>query len=312
VVDGLRAHGLALSADADAANGGPAARLAARGSTTGTPARSPVQQSMREQEIEDWLDDHGVAEPWEVAPSLVALGVEVDDLDDLADVTEARRLGPAVGLLAQGHAATGLAEANAEGARRISDNVSALRSYSYLDRGTVQVVDLTEGIESTLVLLQAKLRDMTVRREYADALPAVPVRGNELNQVWTNILDNAIDATGGHGTVTVRTVASDEAVVVEVEDDGPGMAPEVASRVFDPFFTTKEPGRGTGLGLNISFNIVVQQHGGEITVDSEPGRTTFRVRVPRTGVPTDAAAAGAQAAADDLVAAEEPAAPVRS
>ena len=286
VVDGLRAHGLDLSADGAAAT---AARLAARAPAAG-PARSPVQQSVLEQEIEDWLDDRGVAEPWEVASSLAALGVEVDDLDALADGIEPRRLGAAVGLLADGHAAIGLAASIADGARRISDIVGALRSYSYLDRGTVQVVDLTEGIESTLVLLQAKLKDVTVRREYASALPAVPVRGNELNQVWTNILDNAIDAVGGHGVITIRTAtgtlgSGDDAVVVEIEDDGPGMAPEVAARVFDPFFTTKAPGQGTGLGLNISFNIVVQQHGGEIAVDSAPGRTTFRVSVPRRGVP---------------------------
>jgi signal transduction histidine kinase len=228
----------------------------------------------------------------------VALGLEPDDLDDLADATDPRRLGAAVSLLAQGHAATGLAAAIAEGARRISEIVSALRSYSYLDRGTVQVVDLTEGIESTLVLLQAKLKEMVVLREYAPALPPVPVRGNELNQVWTNIVDNAIDATGGTGTLTIRTAATDEAVVVEIEDDGPGMPPDVAARVFDPFFTTKAPGQGTGLGLNISFNIVVQQHGGEIAVDSAPGRTTFRVSVPRTGVPAAAEAVEIADAAD--------------
>ncbi len=305
VVDGLRAHGLDLAGDGDGP--GAAARLAARAPAAGigAPALSPVQQAIREQELEDWLDDHGVPEPWEVASSLVALGVAADDLDDLAAATDPRRLGAAVSMLADGHAATGLAAAIADGARRISDIVGALRSYSYLDRGTVQVVDLTEGIESTLVLLRAKLHDVDVRREYAAGLPPVPVRGNELNQVWTNILDNAIDAMGGPGTLTIRTAAATlangaDAVRVEIEDDGPGMRPEVAARVFDPFFTTKAPGAGTGLGLNISFNIVVQQHGGEIAVDSEPGRTTFRVSVPRAGVPSaDPADPGAAAAAAD-------------
>jgi signal transduction histidine kinase len=315
VVDGLRTHGLDLAGGDGSGGAGAAARLAARApaAESGRPALSPVQQSMREQELEDWLDDHGVPEPWEVATSLVALGVGVDDLDDLAGATDPRRLGAAVTLLADGHAATGLAEAIAEGARRISDIVSALRSYSYLDRGTVQVVDLTEGLESTLVLLQAKLKDVVVRREYAERLPTVPVRGNELNQVWTNILDNAVDAMGGRGTITLRTAATDDDVVVEIEDDGPGMPAEVAGRVFDPFFTTKAPGQGTGLGLNISFNIVVQQHGGEISVDSEPGRTTFRVSVPRTGVPATAgpgAPDGPDAAADDDPAAPVPAEPV--
>jgi signal transduction histidine kinase len=271
-----------------------AACLAARAATAGT-GLSPLEQLKRGQELEDWLDDHGVPEPWEVASSLVALDVEAEDLDDLARATDPRRLGAAVSLLAEGHAAVGLAEVIADGARRISDIVNALRSYSYLDRGTVQGADLTEGLESTLVLLRAKLHDTEVRREYAPDLPTVPIRGNELNQVWTNILDNAIDATGGHGTLTIRTMPATltsgaEAVRVEIEDDGPGMPPEVAARVFDPFFTTKAPGRGTGLGLNISFNIVVQQHGGEIAVDSEPGRTTFRVTMPRreAGAPKEA------------------------
>jgi len=135
-----------------------------------------VTTAGREQELEDWLADHDVPEPWEVAPSLVALGVEADDLDDLARVADPRRLAAAVSLLAEGHAAVGLAEVIADGARRISDIVSALRSYSYLDRGAVQVVDLTEGLESTLVLLRAKLHDIDVRREYAPDLPPVPVR----------------------------------------------------------------------------------------------------------------------------------------
>jgi signal transduction histidine kinase len=287
VVDGLRANGLDLAGDGDDRR--TATRLADR-----APARrtelSPLQRSMLEQELEDWLDDHGVPEPWEVASSLVTFGMTSEDLDDLAGATDPRRLAAAVCLLAEGHAAVGLAAAIADGARRISDIVNALRSYAYLDRGTVQVVDLTEGLENTLVLLRPKLNGIDVRREYAPDLPAVPVRGNELNQVWTNILDNAIDATGGHGTVTIRTVpatlASGAAAVrVEIEDDGHGMPPEVAARVFDPFFTTKAPGHGTGLGLNISFNIVVQQHGGEIAVASMPGRTTFGVSIPRTGVP---------------------------
>jgi signal transduction histidine kinase len=290
----LRTSGMVLAAGAGGAGSTDAlAALAPSGS--GEPL-SPVQQSSREQELEDWLDDHGVPEPWEAAATLGGLGYVPDDLEALAGVLDDRQLGPAVRLLAEGHAAVDLTAAIAEGARRISEIVSALRSYSYLDRGTVQFVDVTEGLESTLVLLRAKLHDMDVRREYTPGLAPVPVRGNELNQVWTNILDNAIDATGGTGTIVIRTAAADDGVAVEIEDDGPGMPPEVAARVFDPFFTTKEPGRGTGLGLNISFNIVVRQHGGEITVDAAPGRTTFRVVLPlRAPAPTEAEAAAATA-----------------
>jgi signal transduction histidine kinase len=130
-------------------------------------------------------------------------------------------------------------------------------------------------------MLGSKLETgVVIHRDYADALPCIQAHGRELNQVWTNIIENAIDAIGEHGIITIRTSARDGYVVVEIEDDGPGMAPETAARVFDPFFTTKPPGQGTGLGLNISHNIVVQEHKGRIEVDPRPGCTTFRVFLP--------------------------------
>jgi len=172
-----------------------------------------------------------------------------------------------------------------EGAGRISRIVGAMRSYAYLDQAPVQNVDITEGLENTLVLLGSKLKPgVVVRRQYAEHLPRIQAHGSELNQVWTNIIENAVDAMGGRGTLTVRTAARDGYALAEIEDDGPGMAPETAARVFDPFFTTKPPGQGTGLGLNISHNIVVAEHKGRIEVDSQPGRTTFRVLLP-TAVP---------------------------
>jgi len=168
-----------------------------------------------------------------------------------------------------------------EGAGRISAIVGAMRSYAYLDQASVQIVDITEGLENTLVLLGSKLKGgVVVRRQYAEYLPRIQAHGSELNQVWTNIIENAIDAMSGRGNITVRTAARDGYVLAEIEDDGPGMPPQVAARVFDPFFTTKPPGKGTGLGLNISHNIVVQEHKGRIEVDSQPGRTTFRVLLP--------------------------------
>ena len=211
---------------------------------------------------------------------LVAAGTTTAELDGLA-----RRLDPSVfgaGVAFLGHmaTATSLSDGIAAAARRISDIVAAMRSYTYLDRGTWQTVDVTEGIESTVVLMRSKLGDMRVERRYAPDVPQIEVRGNELNQVWTNVIDNAIDATGGGGTLVIRTSAVDGWVVVELEDDGPGMAPGVAGRVFDPFFTTKPPGGGTGLGLSISHTIVVRQHGGRMSVESGPGRTAFRVELP--------------------------------
>jgi signal transduction histidine kinase len=243
---------------------------------------STLELAGREQELEDWLDRHDVDGPWELAPVLVALGCTIADLDALAARVDPSALDAGVSFLAQTATAASLSDGIVIAARRISEIVSALRSYSYLDRGTWQTVDVTEGIDSTLVLMQAKLGDMRVERRYAADLPPIEVRGNELNQVWTNIIDNAIGATGGAGTLVVRTFMSDGHVVAELEDDGPGMPPAVAERVFDPFFTTKPPGSGTGLGLNISHNIVVRQHAGEISVSSEPGRTCFRVELPVT------------------------------
>ena len=170
-----------------------------------------------------------------------------------------------------------------EGAGRISQIVGAMRSYAYLDQAPVQEVDITEGLENTLVLLGSKLKTgVVVQRNYAEHLPRIQAHGSELNQVWTSIIENAIDAIDTHGTITVRTSARDGYVLAEIEDYGPGLAPEIAARVFDPFFTTKPPGKGTGLGLNISHNIVVQEHKGRISVHSTPGSTTFQVLLPIT------------------------------
>jgi signal transduction histidine kinase len=263
---------------------------------------APLEQSAHEQELEDWLDEHGVPEPWDLAPLLAGEGHTPPDLERLVPVFDPEQVRAVCSIMAHAAAGRSLTANIGDGATRISDIVGALRSYSYLDRGTVQQVDITEGIESTLVLLRGKLRDVQVEREYGADLPPVQVRGSELNQVWTNIIHNAVDAMDGRGTIRVRARRGDGAhdggVVVEIEDDGPGIPEHVVPRVFDPFFTTKEPGAGTGLGLNISHNIVVRQHGGEMSVDSRPGRTRFRVALPMA-VPESTEAAD-DPADDDL------------
>jgi signal transduction histidine kinase len=241
---------------------------------------SALESSDREQAMEDWLDDHGVDDPWELAASFVAMGVAPVDLAPLAQELDARRLASLLAFVAQGHELSGLAALVGDGSQRISDIVASMRSYSYLDRGEVQVVDVSEGLDSTLVLLGSQLARMDVRRDYAPDLPLVPVHGTELNQVWTNIIANAVDATEGSGVLTIRTAREGDRVVVEIEDDGPGMAPGVAERVFEPFFTTKPPGKGVGLGLNVSYNIVAVTHRGELSVRSSPGSTVFRVALP--------------------------------
>jgi signal transduction histidine kinase len=249
------------------------------------PPLSPLQQADREAELEDWLDARGVAEPWEVASVLATMGLSSRDLDALAQEANASNseLVGTLTALAHGNMAAGLVGVIGDGAQRISEIVAALRSYSYLDRGTVQHVDVTEGIDSTLVLLHSQLKEMSVVRDYAPSLPQIAVRGNELNQVWTNLITNAVDASAGSGTIIVRTRPGGASVVVEVEDDGPGIDVTLVARVFDPFFTTKPPGQGTGLGLNISHNIITRQHRGEISVRSEPGRTVFTVVLPVDG-----------------------------
>ena len=167
------------------------------------------------------------------------------------------------------------------GAKRISDIVKALKSYSYLDQAPVQSVDLHEGLDDTLVILQHKLKSgIEVRREYAADLPKIEAYGSELNQVWTNLIDNAADAVGDTGRITLRTYLDGDKVTVEIEDNGPGIPEEIQSRIFDSFFTTKPPGKGTGLGLDISYNIVVHKHRGDIKLFSEPGKTRFLVELP--------------------------------
>ena len=168
-----------------------------------------------------------------------------------------------------------------ESTRRISELVAAVRSYTQVDRASMQQIDVTDGLESTLVMLGHKLRDgVTVVREYGADVPTIEAYAGELNQVWTNLIDNAVDAMDGTGTLRVTTRVEGDIVVVEIGDTGPGMSPEVAARAFEAFYTTKDVGDGTGLGLDIARRIVVERHGGTITIDSRPGDTVLRVRLP--------------------------------
>ena len=168
-----------------------------------------------------------------------------------------------------------------EATHRVSELVAAVRSYSQLDRALVQPTDVTEGLESTLVMLGHKLRGgVTVVRDYAPDLPVVEAIPGELNQVWTNVIDNAVDAMEGSGTLRITVRGIEDGVVVEIADDGPGLPDDVAAHAFEPFFTTKEVGKGTGLGLDISRRIIVEHHGGEIGVESVPDTTAVRIRLP--------------------------------
>jgi signal transduction histidine kinase len=165
--------------------------------------------------------------------------------------------------------------------RRISELVGAVRSYSQLDRASLQRIDVTDGLESTLVMLGHKLPGgVTVVRDYGAGVPRIEAYAGELNQVWSNLIDNALDAMDGTGTLRLATRLEEDSVVVEVGDTGPGMPPPVAARAFEAFYTTKDVGKGTGLGLDIARRIVTERHGGTITIDSRPGATVLRVRLP--------------------------------
>ena len=241
---------------------------------------SPMDRSDRESELEDWLDERDVPEPWAISPALVEQGMETGSLDDLAKALEPPLLHAVLRWAAAMYTSHRLAYEIAEGSARISEIVGALKSYSYLGQAPEQTVDVHDGIDNTLVILRHKLKaGIDVVRDYGD-IPRVPAYGSELNQVWTNLLDNAADALEGHGTITIRTRRQDDAVVVEVIDDGTGIAPDAMPRLFDPFFTTKAPGAGTGLGLSTSYSIITERHDGQISVESRPGQTRFTVRLP--------------------------------
>ena len=235
-----------------------------------------------EEELTGWLEDNDVDRSWTIAPALAAAGVSTSWLARAAAALPGPALQAGLEWVASAVTTTALINEAQDSTRRISDLVSAVKSYSQLDRAAVQDVRVADGLESTLIMLGHKLRagGITVVRDYDDSVPTVTANPGELNQVWTNLIDNANDAMAGAGTLTVRTSADARHVVVEICDTGHGMAEEIVGHAFEPFFTTKEVGKGTGLGLDISRRIVVERHGGEIEVESQPGRTVIRVKLP--------------------------------
>ncbi len=247
-----------------------------------TPADlDPLKRSDLECEIESWLEARGVTEPWRFAPTLVAVGLSQDKLDEIARELGDERLATVLVSITCGYMTQALMAEIREGAGRIAEIVNALKSYTHLDQAPVQNIDVHDGLNDTLVMLHGKLkRGVTVQREYDTDLPRIQGFGTELNQVWTNVVDNAIAAMQGEGALTIKTFKRDPWVVVQIIDDGPGIPEDLQPKVFDPFFTTKPPGSGTGLGLNISHSIVVQKHKGEIEVRSKPGETCFEIRLP--------------------------------
>ncbi|HEY8597041.1 MAG TPA: ATP-binding protein [Thermomicrobiales bacterium] len=239
-----------------------------------------VDRGDREAAAVAWLGAHGVVDPWGTASALLDVGLDVATLETLVAHLAAGSVPAAVAWLTAALTATELIGTIAHSSGRIAALVGAIKEYAYLDRGPTQEIDLHEGIENTLLILGHRLKEVTLVREYDRALPRIAAHGSALNQVWANLLDNAIDATAGRGRIRIRTAREGDRVLVEIADDGIGIPPAIRGRIFEPFFTTKGVGAGTGLGLDISYRIVVREHGGDLQVDSSPGETRFRVWLP--------------------------------
>ena len=240
---------------------------------------SALQQDTREDEIAAWLDTQGIRDGWRMAAALVSGGVVLDDLVALAERFSSKQVEDVVTWLYSTLEATALLDEIEQSMRRITDLVASVKSYVHMDQEALQTVDIHQSLETTLTVMRHKLQDVQVIRDYDPDLPPIQARGNELDQVWTNLIDNAIGAMHGEGQLALITRREADVVMVEVADTGPGIPPEVMPHLFEPFFTTKQAGVGTGLGLDISQRIV-QQHNGTIEVLSQPGNTRFIVRLP--------------------------------
>ena len=240
----------------------------------------PLARADREQELVTWLNRNRVARAWIIAPQLAAAGVDLAWCARAATILEGSALEPGLEWVASTFSVATLLSEAKESTRRISELVAAVRSYTQMDRASMQRVDVTDGLNSTLVMLGHRLRGVTVVREYGADVPMIEAYAGELNQVWTNLIDNAVDAMGESGTLRVATRVEDGEVVIEIADTGPGMPPDVAARAFEPFYTTKDVGKGTGLGLDIARRIIVERHRGQIMIDSRPGETVLRVKLP--------------------------------
>jgi signal transduction histidine kinase len=239
----------------------------------------PLARSDLETEVVEWLEGLGVPEPWELAPALVADGwlrPVLEEVTEGYDRDTATKFAHWLGLRCL---ASQLIDEVRIAAGRISELVRVVKNYSYLDQGPVQQIHPTEGITDTLILLKHKLRGIETVLDIEPDLPTIEASGRDLNQVWTNLIDNAADAMDGAGTLTIRAAREDGTVVVSISDTGPGIDPDVRQRIFDPFFTTKAPGQGTGLGLH-TVHTIVTRSGGEISVDSDSSGTTFTLRFP--------------------------------
>jgi signal transduction histidine kinase len=240
----------------------------------------PLERSDREQALGDWLEEHGIGDAWMLAATMADAGASVAHLEKLPGKVPTEAIGDVLRRINASYQVNSMVDQIEDSTRRISSLVKAIKQYSYMDQGSQQEVEIHEGLDNTLLILHHRLKHgVQVIREYDRSLPRICAYGSELNQVWTNLIDNAIDAMGGKGELRIRTSRVGDSVQVEVIDNGPGIPPEVRTHLFEPFFTTKGVGEGTGLGLD-TVNRIVRQHRGRVGVESRPGETKFQVSLP--------------------------------
>jgi signal transduction histidine kinase len=242
-------------------------------------AASSLSEGDREEQFIDWLESHGVPSAWAVAPAFARANIPLRSLDELASMISPSALPAAVTSFSTSLDAGNMVDAVSESSARIFSIVSAIKDYSYMDQAPIQEVDLSQSLENTLALLHPQLQRMVVVRDYDPVMPLVTGFGGELSQVWTALIENAIDATNGEGTLKVTTRSRGEMAFVEIWDDGVGIDDALSTRIFEPFFTTKPLGQGLGLGLD-TVRRIVSKHFGSVSVQSVPHATCFQVRLP--------------------------------
>jgi len=245
----------------------------------------PLSRNDREEGLLRWLEQSGINDGWKIANTLVSAGLDRAWLEGICQQFPVEAIGDVLRWMTGTLSLQELTQQIERSTGRIAELVNAVKAYSYEGRAPLQNIDIHEGIESTLTMLSHKLKGVTLERQYDRSLPPIPAYGNELNQVWTNLIDNATDAVNGRGDVRILTRREDHQLLVEIHDNGPGIPEDVRPHLFEPFFTTKGVGKGTGLGLIISYRIVADRHGGEIEFESKPGHTVFLVRLPMTRKP---------------------------
>jgi signal transduction histidine kinase len=243
-------------------------------------ALSSLERSDREEKLGAWLEANHLADPWKIAPTFASVGLELEELQTIFQKLPPETRNDAFLWLESQLTLRSLLREVEDSTDRVSELVKAMKSYTYMDRGPLQEIDIHEGLSSTLTMLKHKMKNAVLETHFALNLPRIQAYGGELNQVWTNLIDNAIHAVKGTGRISITTRSENSHIVVEIQDNGEGIPHEIQNRIFEPFFSTKGVGSGTGLGLVISHRIVADRHGGEIEFESERGHTVFRVRLP--------------------------------